>query len=131
MPVVSHCAAGRDIEPVPFTDSQEAWFWFVEAMQAKQEGARIVAGLGKYPRPCEPVDIYKAVERLHRSRRLLMDHLLVMRHYGQRLMPPDPRRIREVKAFHIWRESMDRLSEPLIRKGIVQNNFRHSFFHQN
>ena len=38
----------------PFHDTEEAWFWFVLAQQARVEGARYTAGLSLTPRPCEP-----------------------------------------------------------------------------
>ena len=103
-----------------FDSAQEAWFWFINAYQAKHDGARIVKGLGLVERPCEPLDILKAVDRLYRQRRLIWDHLLVLRHYGQRQMAPDPHRPNEMKAAALWDEAMKKLSEVLIRKQIVR-----------
>lgn len=109
----------------PFEDAQEAWFWFIQSQQARLDGARFSSGQGGLPRPCEPLDILKAVDRLYRQRRLLRDHLLVLRHYGRRLMPPDPRRQSESRAFKVWGEALERLEIPLLRKGIIKT--RHSF----
>ena len=105
---------------VPFEDAQEAWFWFIQAMGARQEGARITAGKALVPRPCEPLDILKAVDHLVRQRRLQRDHILVLRHYGVRVLAPDPRRAKEARAYKIWREALDRLSDILCLKGIVR-----------
>ena len=33
-------------ESVPFDTIEDAWFWFIQANEARQAGARIVAGLG-------------------------------------------------------------------------------------
>lgn len=52
---VTNTQAGA--ETFPFTDVEEAWFWFIQAQQAKNEGARIAAGQSVTPRPCEPSDI--------------------------------------------------------------------------
>ncbi len=112
--------AHRSSEPVPFQSAEEAWFWYVAAMQARLDGARIVAGLGREIRPCEPVDIYKAIERLYRNRRLQMDHIKILRHYGVRGIAPDHTRIREMLASKIWREAMDRIELTLQQKGIVK-----------
>lgn len=109
----------REIRTVPFEDAAEAWFWFIDAQQARLDGARITAGLSLYPRPCEPMDILKVVERLYRMRRLTMDHLLVMRHYGRRRYAPDARRIKEMRAANLWGEALDRLEPVLETKGIV------------
>ncbi|MDH5723025.1 MAG: hypothetical protein OEY94_06860 [Alphaproteobacteria bacterium] len=105
---------------VPFESTEEAWFWFIMAQQAKCDGARFMSGAGNVPRPCEPVDILNILNRLYRKRRLLRDHLLVMRHYGRRNMPPDSRRVKEAHAARLWDEAMDRLETPFVQKGIVR-----------
>ena len=109
----------RETATVPFATVEEAWFWFIQAQAARVDGARFSMGQGLVARPCEPLDILRVLDRLHRQRRLLMDHLLVLRHYGRRLMPPDPRRAREVNAHKLWTEALQRIEPALIRKGIV------------
>ncbi|MEM6781028.1 MAG: hypothetical protein AAF569_04110 [Pseudomonadota bacterium] len=104
---------------VPFDTVEEAWFWFIDAQAAKNDGARFVAGAGLVSRPCEPLDIMKVLDRLHRQRRLLMDHLLVLRHYGKRGLCPDPRRVKELRAHKLWKEALERIEPILVRKGIV------------
>ncbi len=103
----------------PFDNVEEAWFWFIAAQQARNDGARFVAGNGSIIRPCEPVDILKILDSLYRNRRLQRDHLLVLRHYGRRNMPPDSRRVKETRAFYIWEEAMERLHPIMVRKGII------------
>ncbi len=109
-----------DLKTIPFDSTEEAWFWFIIAQQAKNDGARFVAGSGAIPRPCEPIDILRILDRLYRTRRLLRDHLLVLRHYGRRQLAPDSRRIKEVRSDMLWREAMARLSVVFERKGIIQ-----------
>jgi hypothetical protein len=104
----------------PFENTTEAWFWFIKAQQARNEGARIQAGLSLTERPCEPSDILKILDRLYRQRMLLRDHLLVLRYYGRRQMVPDPYRVKEARAASIWKEAMNRLEPVLVRKGIVR-----------
>lgn len=120
---MSNCAApspscGGD-DAVPFADPAEAWFWCVQAYQARIDGARLRAGVGLLPRPCEPVDVMRVVDRLYRTRRLLRDHLAVLGHYGRRVLPPDPDRHHEARAHTLWREALDRLGAVLRLKGIV------------
>lgn len=103
-----------------FHSAEEAWFWFIAAQGAKNDGARVTAGQGSLSRPCEPSDIFQVVNRLYRQRRLLMDHLLVLRHYGKRHMAPDPRRVKEARANLLWREALSRIEVVLERKGIVK-----------
>ncbi|MBL8641137.1 MAG: hypothetical protein JNL76_03375 [Alphaproteobacteria bacterium] len=106
-------------DTVPFKSAEEAWFWFIQAQTARNEGARITAGAGLYPRPCEPVDIIKALERLYRARTVTMDHVMVLRHYGQRLLSPDPRRQKEIRAYGLWKEALSKLEDALVIKRIV------------
>lgn len=106
-------------EIVPFDSVESAWFWFIQAQAARNDGAQIVAGEGPFVRPCEPVDILRELERLHRNRRLLIDHLKVMRHYGVRLTIPDPNRAKEKHAATIWADAMRILGDALIAKKIV------------
>ena len=122
---MKHKGTGKDTHQenekcVPFESAEEAWFWFIAAQQARNDGARFVSGLGLVSRPCEPVDILKILDRLHRQRRLLMDHLLVLRHYGRRTMAPDPRRVKEARAYDLWTEALERLGYALQKKGIVR-----------
>jgi len=104
---------------LPFASAEEAWFWFVQAHEARHAGGRVLAGVGDVPRPCEPVDLLRTVDRLYRQRRLLRDHLCVLAHYGRRLAAPDPRRHQEARASSLWREAFDRLAPVLRGKGIV------------
>lgn len=108
------------VDGVPFLSVEEAWFWFITAQQARNDGARFVAGQGRYKRPCEPTDILNVISRLHRNRILQRDHFLVLRHYGRRQYAPDQYRIKEARACRLWQEAMDHLEPVFIRKGIVQ-----------
>lgn len=105
---------------VPFESVEQAWFWFITAQKAISEGARISAGVSNIHRPCEPIDILRCIDSLYRKRRLIKDHILVLRHYGMRYLPPDPYRVREARAASLWREAMERLEEVLCKKGIVR-----------
>lgn len=107
---------------LPFQSAEEAWFWFIAAQEARNDGARFVAGQGLCSRPCEPIDILKVVDRLYRQRRLIRDHLLVLRHYGRRYMPPDDRRTKEMRAYKLWYEALERIGAVLEKKGIVEAN---------
>lgn len=108
-----------DLPTTPFDSVEDAWFWFMQANEARQAGAKIVAGMSATPRPCEPLDMLRVIDRLYRNRRLMLDHLRVLAHYGRRLMAPDPLRSGEARASRLWREALSRM-EPVLRgKGIV------------
>jgi len=104
----------------PFACAEEAWFWSVQAHDARAAGARVGAALGLVPRPCEPLDVLQVVDRLYRQRRLVRDHLCVLVHYGRRLMAPDPERGREARASTLWSEALALIGPALRTKGIVQ-----------
>ena len=103
-----------------FHDAEEAWFWFIQAQAARNDGARYTAGRSLTPRPCEPTDFLKILDRLYRQRVLLRDHLLVLRHYGRRQMAPDNRRTKEAIAYKLWTEAFEKIEPVLIKKNIVQ-----------
>lgn len=105
---------------VPFYDAVEAWFWFIKAQEARNDGARYTAGMSLTPRPCEPSDFLKILDRLYRNRILLRDHFLVLRHYGRRQLAPDNRRAKEAIAYKLWCEAFDKIEPILIQKKIVQ-----------
>jgi hypothetical protein len=106
--------------PVPFETIEDVWFWFMAARTALADGAGYGRGFGGgVPRPCEPADILRLLDRLHRCRRLERDHLLVLRHYGRRGFPPDPYAPREKHAARLWDEAMDALAPPLRAKGVL------------
>lgn len=104
----------------PFDTVEQVWFWFIQAQQARLDGARFAQGAGLIPRPCEPIDILQALDRLYRARRLAMDHLLVLRHYGRRMLPPDPRRAKEIRSYRLWAEGLSILGEVLEQKKIIR-----------
>lgn len=116
-----------DETPEPFESIEQAWFWFIQAQQARNDGARVTRGLGLTVRPCEPVDILRALDRLYRNRVVQRDHLLVLRHYGRRQMAPDARRVKEMRAALLWGQALDRLRGVLEQKGIVRaRDFYHN-----
>jgi len=106
----------------PFESAEEAWFWFIAAQEAKNSGARFVAGAGLHNRPCEPVDILKCIDRLYRNRRLKRDHIMVLKHYGVRHMAPDYARAKERRSYHLWCEALEILEELMMSKGIVKRH---------
>jgi hypothetical protein len=121
MPRTRFVPRQQDAPPtVPFSSAEEAWFWFIQSNDAKAAGARVRAGEAEVPRPCEPIDVLRALDRLYRQRQLVRDHLHVLAHYGRRLMAPDPRRRREMRACGLWDEALSRLDPVLRRKGIIQ-----------
>ncbi len=103
----------------PFRSAEEAWFWTMAGLIARRDGARVVAGRGLKLRPCEPDDVVKCLDRLYRQRRIDLIHARILRLWGERGTPPDPRHLAERSDWRIWREALSRLEWPLRVKGIV------------
>lgn len=118
-PVITAPLADDGVGGQPFANAEEAWFWLMRWRRAWMDGARFRAGRSDRPRPCEPVDILRVVDRLYRARRLDREHLAVLGHYGRRDMPPCPRRPAEYRASRLWAEAMERLDGALRLKGLV------------
>jgi hypothetical protein len=102
-----------------FNSAEELWFWFIQANRARHDGARQSANAGNIIRPCDPSDVLKILERLRRHRRLDMNHFRVMRHYGDRMVAPDPYHARESASAALWGEAMSILGEVCIAKDIM------------
>lgn len=107
----------------PFNNTQEAWFWFMQANEAKVIGAKCSPGMGVISRPCEPEDIMNIVNKLYRQRNLLIDHVRILAHYGKKLCAPNKNRYREQKACTIWREAISKIEPVFMSKGIIKGNF--------
>lgn len=122
MPKPPHAPAQtRHQETVPFASPEEAWFWFIDANQARLDGARYTAARGNVRRPCEPVDILRILDRLYRTRRLMIDHMRVLRYYGVRQMAPEAWRKTEARSATLWREAMRALEPVLVSKKIMRD----------
>jgi len=108
----------KNIEP--FENSQEAWFWFCQANEAKTIGAKCSPGMGEVSRPCEPEDILNIVNKLHKNRMLLMDHIRILAHYGKRLCAPNLKRNKEQLAYTLWDQAFKKLEPIFLQKGIIK-----------
>lgn len=107
------------VAAVPFLDAEEAWLWAMHGLVARDDGARPVAGLALYPRPCEPDDLVRTVDRLHRFGRISSHHVRILSDYGRRLMPPDINAPEEELDARLWDEALDLMTTPLRHKEIV------------
>lgn len=107
-------------EGVPFDGAEQAWLWCVEAETYRLEGARMQPGLAARLRPCEPVDVLKAVERLRRGGAIRAEHVAALMEWGMRQERPDGLDPDSARALRLWREALDRLEPELAARGIVR-----------
>lgn len=103
----------------PFATAEEAWLWFARCQIARLDGVRFTAGIGDVARPCDPDDIYRAMDGLFRRRAIGRDHLQVLGRFGLRLAAPDPFAGDTPAEAALWAEALDRLAATLRGKGIV------------
>lgn len=106
-------------ESNPFGSAEEAWLWFSRCQLARLDGVRFSADAGDVARPCDPDDIYRAVDQLYRRRVLARGHVAVLGRFGCRLAAPDPWAGDTPGEASLWGEAMDRLTTLLRAKGIV------------
>jgi hypothetical protein len=92
----------------------------MQALAARQAGARAPRGGAAVKRPCEPDDVIRCLDRLYRKRRIDLGHARVMRVWGERGRTPSAAACGEQSDHRLWREAMERLDFPLREKGIVQ-----------
>lgn len=64
-------------------------------------------------------EIIQCLDRLYRARRIDLFHARILRVYGERGRPPDPKNRAESRDFAVWREALDRLEWQLRARGIV------------
>lgn len=102
---------------MPFRSGLEAWYWYCASIRAREDGAVCRAGQAEQPRPCEPVDVILAVQRLDRAGRLRQSHLKVLFRYGRLLMPP-PRY--KSNDLDLWHDALAALERELRQRGIVE-----------
>lgn len=105
---------------VPFSDAEEAWFWYARCQRARIECARFGDQIALRGRPCDPDDIYRALMNLRRRGRVHQGHLRTLGKYGLLDRTPDPRCREEETEARLWDEALDRLLTPLREKGIVE-----------
>ncbi len=104
---------------IPFADAAEAWFWTLNALAARHGGSNSGGGGRGLPRPCDPDDVIRALDLLHRRGGIGLDHARVLRHWGERGVVPNPASPRQRAEAALWAEAMERLEGLLRAKGIV------------
>ena len=100
-----------------FRDAEEAWFWTMAALAERRDGSRRSAD--KIARPCDPDDVIRCLDRLYRQRRIDLLHARILRIWGERQTPPNPRYEGETSDHAIWSEAMERLTYALRVKAVI------------
>ena len=114
-------AIGRTLPAgtVAFVDAAEAWFWTLGALAARRDGTGGGGGSARVRRPCDPDDVIRALDLLHRRGGIDLGHARVLRRWGERRCAPLASRATERDDALLWNEALDRLGGLLRAKGIV------------
>ena len=110
----------RSIPVEKFRSAEQAWLWTMAALLARHAGASRPGG--GVPRPCEPDDVILCLDGLYRRKRIDLAHARVLRTWGERGLPPDPRQPAERLEARLWAEAMDLLEWPLRVRGIISDS---------
>ena len=94
----------------PLPSVADAWLWTMAALQARRDGARIVAGAGAIQRPCEPDDVVKVVDNLYRQRRITLEHARYLRIWGERQAAPN--KADNPRDHTMWTQAISRVPQP-------------------
>lgn len=107
-------------ELATYDSAEHAFFSMMTRNKARADGAMRPTEYSGPERAGNGIDVQKVIETLYRERKLTMDHILVLRHYGVRNLPPDERREKEARAAILWREALDAIGERLKQKGLLK-----------
>lgn len=109
-------AVHKNTEATLFASAEEAWFWAMAILLARQDGA----ALGWRPegddRPADPEDIVSCCNRLYQDRKISLAQARVLRFWGERQCLPN--RLPE-RDHRLWQQAMAALEWMLRSRGIV------------
>ena len=128
-PAVQAAPRGRDLScgAVAFASAAQAWFWTLGALAARHDGSR-VSGVGQTStgrsrinirRPCEPDDVIRALDLLHRRGDITLAHARVLRRWGDRGFAPNAVHPGQEADALLWVQALERLEVLLRAKTIV------------
>ena len=102
-----------------FKSAESAFFWYVHSLDSK----RHTGDFGN-KRPCEPLDILRAIERLVRRGVIQPAQVTILRKYGMSGRAPDASKDEQKQDFNLWKAAMRAIAEELEKNGIVKKGER-------
>jgi hypothetical protein len=108
-------------DPIPpsFATAEQAWFWTMSVVQARQAPASARPELRSGAAAARAAEVLRCLDTLYRRRRIDLLDARILKHWGERGRAPDPSRSSERCDEPIWREAIGRLTWPLRVRGIV------------
>lgn len=104
----------------PFESAEEAVLWSLRCQAARDDGARVVAGLGLVVRPCDPDDIGRMIRHLCKKKILNSHHMGILNRYGRRMAMGGYVGGNAPRAAHLWAQILSSLSPELQVRGVIR-----------
>lgn len=105
--------------PDKFQNAEQMWFWFLYSKSVRNDFGHYNCRTST-KRICELVDVETLVTKLYLSGKLTLNHLSVMKEYGDRHRAPHQYIWRENRDATIWDEAMKILNDAAIKKGWIE-----------
>ncbi len=105
---------------VPFLTGEEAWFWTMATLMARQDGAGAAWRPDGPTRPCDPDDVIKCLDTLYRRRGIDLVHARILRLWGERQRAPQDDLPSQAADVRLWQQAMGQLEWALRGRGIVR-----------
>ena len=105
---------------IPFHSGEEAWFWTMAALMARQDGASVAWRPDGPSRSCEPDDIIKCLDTLYQRQQIDLVHARILRLWGERQIAPQDDRRGNASDIRLWQQAMGPLEWALRGRGIVR-----------
>ena len=110
-------ADGPNIEAVAFENAEEAWFWTMAILLAREDGADEAWRPDGPERPCDPEDVLSCVDSLYREGAITLAHARVIRRCGAGQQPP---RAIAAQSYRLWHHALGLIEWRLRARGIVR-----------
>ncbi|MBO4683018.1 MAG: hypothetical protein J5611_00350 [Alphaproteobacteria bacterium] len=105
--------------PEKFQNAEQIWFWFIYSKSVHNDFAR-QNRYGSTRRICELVDVETLVTKLHLCGKLSIEHLTVMKTYGDKRRAPHQYIWRENHDAAVWDSAMRILNKAARDKGWIE-----------
>jgi hypothetical protein len=105
---------------LPFRSAEEAWFWTMEALMARRDGAGASWRPEGPARPCEPDDVVRCLDTLYRQRGIELLHARILRVWGERGRSPQRDILQQRSDWRLWYQALGQLEWLLRDRGIVR-----------
>ncbi len=106
--------------PDKFQNAEQMWFWFLYSKSVRNDIGGQHTGRSSGHRVCELVDVETLITKLYLAGKLTLEHLGVMKEFGDKRRAPHQYIWRENRAAAKWAEAMKIINEAATKKGWIE-----------